>query len=247
MNNDQYKDVNQYVEDYYRNALNEEQKKQFEENISTDPEFAEKVAFYLSTIIAAKQLQQEETTERFKDLYKQKEESLIAVRFEKWRIYITSVAASIIIIAGSYYLFFRTTPEKLADNYVKENLMQLHQTLGITDSLHQGKDLFNKQQYDSAIKIFQGVYDNHPDNSEAKMNIGLTYLVKKSYNDALQQFDELGSMPGLYASHASFLKAITLMERNDEGDKERAKQLLQVVKQQKLYGAEKAEEWEIFF
>jgi hypothetical protein len=40
-----------------------------------------------------------------------------------------------------------------------------------------------------------------------------------------------------------FLKAVTLMQRNKQGDKEKAKQLLEQVKDQNLEGSKEAEEW----
>jgi tetratricopeptide (TPR) repeat protein len=246
MEND-YPDIKTYVEEYYKGTLQPQQKKQFEENIVSDPVFAEEVAFYLNTIAAAKEVRQEETRERFRKIYKQRvpTKKRAPNRIISISRIIIAVAACLIIVAGIYFFAGRNEdPQQLAGTYIKENLTQLPQTLGETDSLQQGIALFNKQQYDSAIVLFKGIYINHPDNSEAKMNTGLAYLEKKNYNDALQQFDELANMHGLYADRALFYKAITLMERNDKGDKEEAKQLLDVIKQQKLYGAEQAVEWE---
>lgn len=241
-----YTDIKRYVEEYYRGTLEAGEKKQFEDKIISDPVFAEEVAFYLSAIAVTKEIRQEETRERFKGLYKQerpaKKTRSSGIISLSWVI--TSVAASLILAVGGYFLFFQTSPENLANNYVKENLMELDKTMGATDTLQQGIVMYNAHQYDSAIMLLKGFYISHPDNSEAKKNIGLAYLAQKNYDEALRQFDELENMHGLYADRALFYKAITLMERNDKGDKEKAKQLLQIVREQKLYGKEKAEEWE---
>lgn len=157
-----------------------------------------------------------------------------------------AVAASIIVIVSAYFLFLQPghNTQKMANAYISGHLTELSQTMGTPDdSLQQGIAAFNNKEYNKALQIFQSVLNNHPDNIEAKEYIGQVYLVTKDYDKALQQFDELADMKGLFSNPGLFLKAITHMKRNNKGDKDEAKQLLQQVKEQKAYGSKEAEEW----
>ena len=73
---------------------------------------------------------------------------------------------------------------------------------------------------------------------------GLAYMQKEEYDSALQQFDELSNMKGLFSNSGDFLKAVALMGRNKPGDRDKAKMLLQKVLSEKEEGSEKAAEWE---
>src|SRR5262245_58089316 len=64
----------EYIESYFNEELNPEQKREFEQRIITDPGFAEKVAFYISSKQSAGVELQEEK-QRFKELYTQYKES----------------------------------------------------------------------------------------------------------------------------------------------------------------------------
>lgn len=63
------------------------------------------------------------------------------------------------------------------------------------------------------------------------------------YEMALQQFDELGEMENLYSNPGKFLKAVTLMRRNEGADKQEAKNLLEQVVREDASGRDQAEEW----
>lgn len=62
-----------------------------------------------------------------------------------------------------------------------------------------------------------------------KKFIGLVYLVTNNYDKVLQQFEELATRKDLYRNPGLFLKAVTLLNRNREGDKAQAKGLLERV------------------
>ncbi len=240
MNNDQYKDINKYIEDYYRNTLDEEQKKRFEENIIVDPVFAEKVAFYLSTIIAAKQLRRDETIQRFKEIYYDQKQKTKVVSLRKRYVYIISAVAAILIFVVGYLIFFQATAQELAQQYADSHLSQISETMGKTnDSLQIGISYYNRQKYDSALYILQGFYAHNPNSYRAVEYSGQTYLLLKDYDNAIKQFDILSKM-NLEINKGPFYKAITLLERNKNNDKQQAKILLQKIVKENAYGNEEA-------
>ena len=111
------------------------------------------------------------------------------------------------------------------------------------DSLQLGIAAYNNKDYNRALQLFTGVEKNDTANSDAKKYAGLAYLQQQDYDKAIQQFDELSNMKGLFSNAGDFLKAVSLLERNKSGDKEEAKQLLQKVVTDKEEGSEQAEEW----
>jgi len=176
-----------------------------------------------------------------------------------------SIAASIAIILVAYFSFFRPNQniQLLADTYFEENLLQLNQTMGtpgdtlqfgiatntgkkintVQDSLRIGIMTYNNQDYQKALPYFQGVYHNHPENSDAKKFTGLVYLSTKEYDKALQAFEELANMKEPPNNPGLFLQAVTFMRRNNRGDKQKAKNLLQQVVNNNAEGSLEAKEW----
>ncbi|MEJ7681331.1 MAG: hypothetical protein WKG06_26470 [Segetibacter sp.] len=59
----------------------------------------------------------------------------------------------------------------------------------------------------------------------------------------LQQFDELAERKDLYINQGLFLKAITLLQRNGQGDKAQAKALLERVARENAAGSKEAKKW----
>src|SRR5690606_12359777 len=120
----------------------------------------------------------------------------------------------------------------------------LSQTMDATpDSLQLGISAYNNEDYARALQFFQAVLDKQPENSEAIKNIGLVHLVYGDFEEAIQHFDRLAAVENLYSNPGNFLKAVTLMRRNESGDKQEAKQLLEQVVRENAAGSEQAKEW----
>jgi tetratricopeptide (TPR) repeat protein len=159
---------------------------------------------------------------------------------------IMAVAASLLIFFVAYTVFFQPNqnPQLLAETYIDNHYTELGQTMGATpDSLELGISAYNNREYKQAIIFFQGVQEKQPENVEATKNLGLAFLMIRDFGNALQQFDELAAMKNLYSNEGLFLKAVTLMQRNQPGDKEEAKSLLEQVVKEEEAGSEQAKEW----
>jgi hypothetical protein len=77
----------------------------------------------------------------------------------------------------------------------------------------------------------------------AKKYAGIVYLRLSNYDKALAYFQDLEKYTSLYANPAIFYHTLTLMKRNQPGDKQTAKQLLQQVVQNNLEGKGNAKQW----
>jgi tetratricopeptide (TPR) repeat protein len=126
---------------------------------------------------------------------------------------------------------------------MNENL----QTLGVnmsaeSDSIDIGKRMYNQAHYDSAIAQFQSIIKRDTGNFEANRYLGVVYLRKGDYNEALSYFQQLEHQT-VAVNPAIFYQALTLMERNQTGDKQKARELLKEVRDQGLEGEKYARQW----
>jgi TolA-binding protein len=112
-----------------------------------------------------------------------------------------------------------------------------------SDSLQLGIAAYNAKDYDKAEDIFRALSTNKATAVEATKNLGLTFLVRREYDDALEQFSTLSDNKNLYANPGPFYKAVTLMQRSGPGDEEAAKLILQDVVKKQLPGHKVASGW----
>lgn len=246
------------IEQYVNGGLTQEEVINFESELTINGELASMVKLY-STIdtemrnnerfseeeIALKKTLNRLNATYFKSGSQQAKENVTPVKKLKtfqWISY--AIAASVIILVAVLFLN-KTSPQRLANNYVSKNLTILSVTMNDSsdDTLQAGIAAYNNKQYDRALQFFKNYNTNHPQSGSVKEYLALVYLITKNYDSALHRFDELSNQKGLYTNPGMFLKAVTLLQRNKEGDKEQAKQLLQQVSRQKLDGNREAEEW----
>ncbi|HRO48344.1 tetratricopeptide repeat protein [Agriterribacter sp.] len=187
------------------------------------------------------------TLQKLNAAYFRSEAPVIRMNSRKqWYRVAMSAAAVLVLALAGYFLFFQSRADlpQLADRYVKEDLLHLSLTMdGAKDSLQQGMAAYNNKDYPQAIQLFEAVYKAHPDNSDALKYAGIAYLITKAYNRALACFDELAAKKELFSNPGVFLKAVTLLQRNQQGDKEQAEQLLQQVMDEKSDGSKEAARW----
>ena len=169
--------------------------------------------------------------------------SLSLRRLMAYRIAVAGSLLIVVFLVG-YLVFLRpASPSQMADKYIKENFEPLGVTMGTElDSIEQGKRLYNEEHYDSAIQQFETIAQRDPGNSEAKKYLGIVYLRVGNYDKALLSFQQLGNY-SLQFNPAVLYQALTLMKRNQPGDKQKAKQLLQQVRDQDLDEKPTAERW----
>ncbi|TMI88814.1 MAG: tetratricopeptide repeat protein [Bacteroidetes bacterium] len=237
-----------YIDAYFTGDLNPEERKQFEKRIEEDRNFAEEVAFYLSARQVLKENVQAEKKEWFRQLASgnsASSESRVSAPVRKIWVYRLTAAASVLgILFLSWYLFLQkpTSSDRLADNYIKSDLETLSVKMGSTDSIQEGLRLYNKKQYDSALYQFRLIIQRDTGNYLAKRYAGIVSLKLGNYDKALEYFQELERYV-LYANPGLFYQALTLLKRNQPGDKEQAKQFLKEVVDRHLDGDDTAREW----
>lgn len=244
MENDLY-----YIDAYFQRTLDPEEIKRFEQKIADDKEFADEVAFYLSAKMSLKTEADQEKKDRFRELLAQQRPIIDINQHRKAKkiwIYRVSAAAAVIVcilFAGYFFLSKSSSPQQMADNYIKENFQTLPVKMTAErDSIEDGLRLYNNGQYDAALKQFESIAKRDTGSYLIKKNLGIIYLRLGSYDKALQYFQAF-EHDTLYANPSLFYQALTLLKRNLPGDKPKAKELLQQVVANDLEGKESAQQW----
>lgn len=232
----------EYIEGYFSKEMSAEEITQFEQRILEDPGFAEEVAFYLGARQAAKEQQEIETKERFREIYRQYQPTGKVRSIGRWS-WLVAAAVVFAVVVGLYLYQQPATPGRLADRYIRQHW----QTLGVSmssreDSIQTGLRLYNEEKLPEALKQFEAVIQSGDPGFEVKKYAGIVALRLKDYDKALVYFKQLSDYK-LYANPGLFYQAVTLMERNRSGDPENAKQLLLQVVQNDLEEKETAREW----
>jgi tetratricopeptide (TPR) repeat protein len=234
----------EFIDNYFKGDLPEEDTGRFEDRLTGDHEFAEQVALYIATHQVALEQLENEKKERFRQLYYPKRKEWPRTPVRKLWHYVAAAAVIIgVVIAVELLLIRNNTPDRMADRYINEKFEKLSVTMDVVrDSLQTGLNLYNENKLPEALKVFENIIKADSTATDAKMDAGIVCLVTKDYDKALMYFSELESQPAR-SNPALLYQALTFMKRNQPGDRERAKQLLLKVKQQHLTGSEIASEW----
>jgi tetratricopeptide (TPR) repeat protein len=238
----------EYIDAYFNNELKPEEARQFEQRIKEDKGFVEEVAFYLSTRQVLKEEVIAEKKEWFRELVKHsssspKLRSIGPVR----KLWVYAAAAAVIIfisLAGYLFLFKQTTsPEQMAENYIKQNLESLGVKMGNSlDSIQNALRSYNEGRLDSSLEQFESIIQRDSSNNSAREDAGIVYLRLGNYDKALAYFQQLEKY-SLASNPGTFYQALTLLKRNQPGDKQQARQLLRQVVEQHLKYEEIAQQW----
>ncbi len=224
----------EYIEEYFNEQLSAERKSEFEQKVAADRMFAEEIAFYLSSKQAAA-TEMIEKRERFKELYTKYKQDNRAGRQQATllrKLWPWAAAAAVLagIVFGLSVWLKPVSPTMLADKYLLEHLQTLPVTMGNKeDSLQSGFRLYNDGQLKEALKLFETMALNDTSFFEAKRFAGIVSLRLGQYDKAINYFSQLEGYTQLYSNPGKFYHALTLMKRNQPGDEEAAKKLLQQV------------------
>lgn len=235
------------IEAYFNNELAQDRKNEFDRRITTDPVFAEEVSFYLSSKqVAAAEL--EENKSRLAELYRQHKQGNFTGRRREpplrqlWP-WVAAAAVLAGVIFGWYTWFQPVSPAELANKYITENFQSLPVNMGgREDSLQTALRLYNDGRGEEALKYFESMVVRDTSFAEAKKYAGIVSLRLGEYDKAISYFSQLANYR-LFSNPGKFYEALTLMKRNQSGDNERARQLLQEIVENDLEGKEDAEEW----
>ena len=101
--------------------------------------------------------------------------------------------------------------------------------MGAGDSLQTGLNLYNQGNFREALRQFEGILQADPSNPTALADAGIVSLRLQFYDKALGYFKKLESRTDLQVNPGLFYEALTIMKRDQTGDRSHAKQLLREI------------------
>jgi tetratricopeptide (TPR) repeat protein len=235
----------EHIDRFINGELSPEECRQFEQTILQDPAFAEEVAFYLNAKQAARSAMLEEKKSRFREIYdQQKISSRIRLPVKKLWQYAVAAAVTVGLIAGAWFYFsVPRLPAQLADEYIETHINKLSVLMtSHEDSLQKAKKLYNEGKFAAALEQLQMIIQADSTNTKAKELAGIVSLRLHNYDKALVYFKDLEGYT-LFSNPGKFYHALTLLKRNQPGDVDAAKRLLQQVVTEDLAEQETAREW----
>jgi len=125
-------------------------------------------------------------------------------------------------------------PAKLADWYIRDNLIMIATTPGATGPFQAGIDLYNNNNLDEAHLQFKKLLKTDSLQATALLYEGFVSLRTNNFGEALDFFTKLQARSDPHSSPALFYQALALMRRNHGKDADKAKQLLQRISQENL-------------
>lgn len=232
-----------YIDDYFKGTDSVSSSRQFEQRLLDDPSFAEEVAFYLTTQRLLQEQARTEKIERFRKLYQQRPSPLQVVKSPRPMWQYIAAAAVIIGLIFTITLLIPPSKQQMADRYIRQELKDLGVSMsGTIDSVDLMRSLYNKGRFADALTISEAMISHNAGNQTALEYAGVTNLRLQQYDKALARFKQLAANKG-YANKGIFYQALTLIKRNQEGDLNLAKSLLQQVVNEDLAGREVARQW----
>jgi tetratricopeptide (TPR) repeat protein len=217
-----------YIDAYFEGGFSPEEASQFDKRIQEEPAFAEEVAFYLGAFSALQQADIEERKARFLELYRHgtPQGKISRMNNRRW-IPFTAAAAVLAIAALAWLLFLRPAdPVRLADKYIRENLIVLPVKMGGADQVQAGINLYNKGEFAEALRQFEDLLRSDSLHPAALLYAGIVSLRTENCDKALDYFIKLQTHSDPHVNPALFYEALTLMRRNLAGDSDHGKQLL---------------------
>ena len=225
------------IESYFSGQLSDTEKSQFEQQIVTDPELAQAVAFY----VQAKQVAREEARSQRKADWEIIRQRQARVSKPVWRPFAYAAAASILLVLG--FFLFRPQPsaQQLADRYIQENLTTLPVTMSSQpDSLQRARQAYNEGRFADAEAIVSALQQQGSGKAELLKIAGLVSLRNGNYDQAINQFHRLSQQTDLRANPGLFYEALARLKRNRPEDKNIAHELLKTLINKNLEGKKAA-------
>jgi tetratricopeptide (TPR) repeat protein len=185
----------EYIDSYFNHELRPEEARLFEQRITEDKSFAEEVAFYLSAKQVLKEEMMAEKKQWFRELLEKNSSSklrqTVPIR-KRWAYAAAAAVIVFILFAGYLFVFKQTSPQQMAEEYVKQNLQSLGVTMGNShDSLQNALRSYNDGQLNSSLEQFENIVQRDSSNISAKEYAGILYLRLGNYDKALAYFLQL--------------------------------------------------------
>lgn len=213
----------EHIENYLSRRLSEAEKNEIESKIADDPGFKEQVDSVRLTLNAAHGHGLKEELESIhKELYPEQKESSSN---QVW-IYVTGIAASLILIAIFWVLFQDKSysSDELFSNYFKPFPDYVTSRSSNSDSVSKAFLSYSKGEFKKAVRYFEHV---EAKNEDIRFYLGVSYLGTEEISQAVVTFSDLLQQSNKYREQLHWYLSLAYVKNQE---REKAIQTLKQIK-----------------
>jgi len=216
-------EVYHLFEKYLNNDLTDSEKAEFEKRISDDKEFAGAFETYreIYASLEAKENRaegeealQQNLREISEDFFENgsEETTTKVIPMKRW---IQLAAASIVIALGVTFFFNRDRSKPTYAQFAKYEALALAER-GMEDSLKVlAGNYFNNKQYERAATTLEELLQREPDNTQAKLYLGIALTETDRFDQADELFKEIQTGGSIFTSKATWYLALSYLKQNE--------------------------------
>jgi len=229
-------DYKDQIDRYLLGKFNEEEEKNFQQNLEDDTELAKDVKKRQSIISGLEALGNEKMAERIKSVrQKMKEDEIKSnpdVKKNNGRIVRMLLAAAAIsalfFFSWQFLSNHNNNPEQLfAQSYQPYATSIVTRDVNSAENLVQADAFYKARNYQAAIPLLNTALTNQPSNSNLELAIGNAYLSSDQIDQAIIHFQNIIQRKDpLYVDQARWYLALSYLKNNQ---KEESKNLLNIL------------------
>lgn len=202
------------IEAYLLDSMTTEERSRFETQLAADPSLQKELELQrqllaIATIESFKADQQS----RIENSSAASRPSAIVKSISKWY---WAAAAVLIFITGFWFFQNQTaTPQKLANQYFSPDPgLPVTMSSSSQYQFYDGMVSYKEADYEKAIAIWKSIATTNRQSDTLQYFIGLAYLNRDHYNDALQQLLPLAEGNSKWKEKASWYLSLTYLKLN---------------------------------
>lgn len=202
------------IEAYLLHTMTTEERSRFETQLAADPSLQKELELQRQLLaIATVESFKADQQSRIENSSAASRTSAIVKSISKWY---WAAAAVLIFITGFWYFQNQTsTPQKLANQYFSPD-PGLPVTMSSTSQyqFYDGMVSYKEADYEKAIAIWKSIATTNSKSDTLQYFIGLAYLNRDHYNDALQQLLPIAEGNSKWKEKASWYLSLTYLKLN---------------------------------
>jgi tetratricopeptide (TPR) repeat protein len=227
-------DVFETIESYLNGSMPEEERRLFEERLKNDPELAETFRVYQGIESSMQTKPGNEEDEKalrlsLSQLGKEhfKPEPAVTRRlFTAWQAVAAIFVGAVAVVTVMWFVRHNHSQD-LYNKYAKYDLVEPGVRGGGTDTLAvRAAAAYNAGEYITALPLLEKYIAKDPSDTEMLLALGVCYLERSRYGQALQVFNTISSGKTVFVNQAKWFRALTYLKQKNYEECRRALQTI---------------------
>jgi len=216
------------IDKYFKNELTASDQVEFNQQLDSDPVFAEEFAFQRSMHIYSEGIQHKaQLTQKLNNLGQEfftkeaKPKSAKIIKNKFFRVLVSAAAIGLLLI-----MFNPFSSQDLYQNFAQHRNLALIVKSDNSDWAKKAEHDFNTQNYNQAIVDLNAYLKENPNHQRALLALGISHLETNQTEEAIQIFSKIKAGNSTLNNYGTWYLALTYVKNKDF---EKANQLLKEI------------------